>query len=118
MASMGSKTELVKPTENRMMSANDIKMNIIDLITRINDLNKLKLIYQNVEEVDKSSVDSALSEKRLDFRDAAVEIREGVSYEQILHEQDYQPISYQEFRALADQIEWEHSLKELLEALD
>lgn len=115
---METKAEFVKQKDGKMMNANDIKMSIINLITRINDLNKLKLIYQNVEEVDKSSVESAVSEKRLDFRDAAVEIREGVSYEQILHEQDYQPISYQEFRVLADQIEWEHSLEELLEALD
>jgi hypothetical protein len=50
--------------------------------------------------------------------DGVVEIREGVSYEQILREQDYHPISYNEFRELADQIEWEHSLEELLEALD
>ncbi len=100
------------------MSANDIKMNIIDLITRINDLNKLMLIYKNIEEVDNSSVKSDASGKQLDYRDATIEIREGVSYEDILREQDYQPISYQEFRALVDQIEWEHSLEELLEALD
>lgn len=118
MASMESKAELVKQKDNKMISANDIKMNIINLITRINDLNKLKLIYKSVEEMDKSSVEPEVSDKRLDFRDAAVEIREGVSYEDILREQDYQPVSYQEFRALADQIEWEHSLEELLEALD
>jgi|GEM_PF-613985 len=115
---MESKTEFIKQNDSKMMSANDLKMNIINLITRINDLNKLKLIHKNVEELDESSVELDVSDKRLDFREATVEIREGISYEQILREQDYQPISYQEFRALADQIEWEHSLGELLEALD
>lgn len=100
------------------MSTNDIKMNIINLITRINDLNKLKLIHKKVEEVDQSSMEPAVSEKQLDYGDAVVEIREGVSYEQILREQDYHPISYKEFRILADQIEWERSLEELLDALD
>lgn len=81
-------------------------------------MNKLRLIYKNIEEVDKAQVKPNASGKRLDYRDATVEIREGVSYKEILREQDYQPISYKEFRALADQIEWEHSLEELLEALD
>lgn len=115
---MEFKAKLVKQKDSKMMSANDIKMSIINLITRINDLNKLKLIYKSVEEVDESSIEPEISDQRLDFRDAAVEIREGVSYKEILREQDYQPISYQEFRALADQIKWEHSLEELLEALD
>lgn len=101
-----------------MISANDIKMNIIDIITRINDVNKLKQIYKNVEEVENIPVKRDHSDNRLDYREATVEIREGVSYEQILSEQDYQPISYLDFRNLADQIEWDHSLEELVEALD
>lgn len=101
-----------------MMNANDIKMDIINLISRINDLNKLKLIYKNVEQVDQIPSESDSTGEGPDFRNGVVEIREGVTFEQILREQDYQPISYKEFRALADQIEWEHSLEELLEALD
>lgn len=56
--------------------------------------------------------------KKLDVKSAAIEIAEGVTYQQILQEQNYQPITYQEFIVLADKIEWEHSLDELLAALD
>lgn len=101
-----------------MVNANDIKMDIINLVSRINDLNKLKLIYEKVEQVEKLSSEMSSLDKQPDFREAEVEIREGISYEQILREQDYHPISYEEFRALADQIEWEHSLEELLQVLD
>ena len=100
------------------MRVNDIQRNIIDLITRINDLKKLKLIYKNAEEVDKSSAESTLSEKQLNIEEATVEIRKGIPYKQVLREQNYQAISYREFRALADQVEWEHSLSELLEELN
>jgi len=100
------------------MNTNDIKMNIINLILKINDLNQLKLIYKNLEEVDEALARPAVSDTRIDFGDAAVEIREGVKYEQILREQQYEPVSYQDFRALADGMEWEHSLEELLEVLD
>lgn len=101
-----------------MVNTNDIKMDIINLVSKINDLKKLKLIYKNLEQVDRMASDTNGSDEPLNFRDGVVEIREGVSYEQILREQNYQPIDYKEFRALAEQIEWQHSLEELLEALD
>lgn len=101
-----------------MVSTNDLKMNIINLISRINDLNKLKLIYRKVEQVDKSLEEINNTDRKLDFKNAVVHIREGVTYQQILQEQNYKQISYQEFRKVADQVEWDHSLEELLEALD
>jgi hypothetical protein len=58
------------------------------------------------------------SDNQLDYRQAMVKIWEGFSYDQILAEQNYEPVSYQEFRKLADQIEWNQSLEDLLEALD
>lgn len=100
------------------MDANDIKMDIIKLASKIDDLNKLKLIYKNAERVDKLPNGSDSRIGKPDFTAAIVQIREGVSFEQILREQDYRPISYEEFRELADQIEWGHSLEELLNALD
>ena len=44
-------------------------------------------------------------------------IRENVTLEQIRAEQNYKPITYKEFREIADQIEWEESLEELLDAI-
>ena len=73
---------------------------------------------ERMKHTDQSSDDLNPSGKKPDFRDAIVEIREGVIFEQLLREQNYKPLSYAEFRKLADQIEWEHSLEELLAALD
>ena len=94
-----------------MVNANDLKINIINLITKINDVDKLKMIYNNLEGDDQSNKNITLSE-------ATIELREGVSFQQILDEQNYESISYQEFRKIADEIEWDHSLEELLEQLD
>ena len=94
------------------VNTNDIKMNINNIITRIDDVVELERIYHSLEE---KVTDAS---KNPDIKDAIVEIREGVSYKEILAEQNYKPISYDEFRRLADAIEWEHSLEELLAELD
>lgn len=52
------------------------------------------------------------------FMAAAITLREDVTFEEILKEQNYKPISYQEVRALFDDIEWTETLDELLAALD
>ncbi len=52
---------------------------------------------------------------KLSLTDSIVKIDKSVSFQDILDEQDYESISYEEFRRLADQIEWEHSLDELLQ---
>ena len=58
-------------------------------------------------------------EEKLDFRDAIVEIRENVTLEDLIKEQNYKPCTYEEFEQVASQINWgEASLDELLEALD
>ena len=101
------------------MTTNDVKIEIINLITQIDDIEQLKLIYREIEEVGNKVTTSAVEpEKNLAFKDAIVEIRQGVSFKEFLKEQHYQPISYQGFRAIADQIKWEHSLDELLAAID
>ncbi|WP_367390784.1 hypothetical protein [Lewinella sp. LCG006] len=94
------------------VNTNDIKMNIINIITSIDDAGELERIYHALEK------ERAKVNTKHDIKDAIIEIREGVSYKEILAEQNYKPISYNEFRELADEIEWEHSLEELLAELD
>ncbi len=94
------------------VNTNDIKMNIINIIARIDDADELERIYHSLEKEKFNNI------KKPDIKAAIVEIREGISYKEILAEQNYQPISYNEFRELADKIEWEHSLEELLAELD
>jgi len=55
--------------------------------------------------------------QKLSFMEAVRPIREAVSLEEIMAEQNYKPITYEKFRAKADEIEWEESLEELLEAI-
>lgn len=94
------------------VNTNDIKIDIINIITRIDDAEELERIYHSLEEK------TAGFTKKSDIKDAIVEIRAGVSYKGILAEQNYKPISYNEFKALAEKINWEHSLEELLAELD
>lgn len=101
-----------------MVSTNDIKINIINLITQINDVDKLKQIYKKITQVNKPTITESKESNNPNFRDAVVEIREGISYQEILEEQNYKPVSYSSFRKKADNIKWEHSLDELLSALD
>ena len=49
--------------------------------------------------------------------DAIKPVRKNVTLEQLKQEQNYQPVSYQEFRQLADKIEIEEPIEELLAML-
>ena len=104
-----------------MITANEMKTNIINLISGIDDVDTLGEIYESfMEKVMPStaSQDEVVITQKPKLSDAIIEIREGVTLKQLQKEQNYQPITYEEFRELADQIEWEHSLEELLAALD
>lgn len=68
-------------------------------------------------ELEKKTLKNFLAELP-DIHEAIVEIEEHTDYERILSEQNYKPVTYEQFRALADDIEWEHSLDEMLAALD
>jgi hypothetical protein len=100
---------------NNATSTNDIKMNIIDLLTKINDADKLKLIFKQAEALESAHTKQLPT---LELDDAIIEIQENRSLDDIYREQGCQPIDYHEFRALADQIKWGFSLEELLTNLD
>ncbi len=52
-----------------------------------------------------------------DIQVAVKPLRSNVSLDDIKKEQNYQPISYKEFRVLADELDWEESVEELLAML-
>ncbi len=102
-----------------MIGTENIKSNLINVIQRINDDNFLLNLFKQATSFEKEEVKEIDKNEQLDFIEAIVEWQdEDVTFEQILKEQNYKPISYEEFRAKADEIEWEHSLDELLAALD
>jgi hypothetical protein len=75
-----------------MLNSNDIKMDIISLITQIDDLNFLSNLRKEIV------TRTAENESKQDFQTAVVEITEGISFEQILVNQNYKPISFDEFQ--------------------
>lgn len=93
------------------VNTNDIKMNIINIISQIEDADRLEEIYESIEK-------DGLPSSKPNLQDATIELKEGLTYSDILKEQNYKPITYVEFRKIADEIEWEHSLEELLAELD
>ncbi len=65
-----------------MLNSNDIKMDIISLITQIDDLNFLSNLRKEIV------ARTAEHESKQDFQTAIVEITEEVSFEQILVNQN------------------------------
>ncbi|MFT6963378.1 MAG: hypothetical protein ACJAWV_003115 [Flammeovirgaceae bacterium] len=90
-------------------------MDIISLITQIDDLNFLSNLRK---EIVTRTIENGINEEKQDFQTAVVEITEGVSFEQILANQNYEPISFEEFQYEAEKNAWNHSLEEILNVLD
>lgn len=102
-----------------MISTENIRSNLINVIQHINDDDALLNLFKQAVSLEKKENEVHQENKYLDFNEAIVEWDdENISFEEILKQQNYKPISYEEFRAKADKIEWEHSLDELLAALD
>jgi len=82
----------------------------------------LKTAFLEVEAIKKGGLSRKTLEEFLaefpDIQEVIMKIEEEADYDNILKEQNYQPITYEKFRALADDIEWEHSLDEMLAVLD
>lgn len=57
------------------------------------------------------------SQSSPNIEDAVRPIRKNVTLEQIDQEQNYTPFNYKEFRILADELELEEPIEELLEML-
>lgn len=99
-----------------MNTAKDIKLSIINAVIHIDDYNQLKAIYENVERVgDKDNLSQA---ENLSLDEAIVDIREGVTIDDIVKEQNVKQISYKEIKEIAADMEWEQSLEELLAGID
>lgn len=86
------------------------KLNIIRVVMSIDNIEALKRI-------EKQAINIKEETEKPHVFDAVKPIRENVTLEQIVAEQNYKPISYQAFRKKADRIEWDDSLEELLEML-
>lgn len=93
------------------MSTNDIKMNIISIVAKINDDKKLRKIFQDLTA-------SFPMDSSADFKEALVVLEDTLPYAQIVKQQGYQPISFATFSTAAQEIKWEQELDDMLNAFD
>lgn len=96
-----------------MVAQQTRKLKIIESILHIEDDNALDSIEAAIEE----STNPQKFSSKPDIRDAIKPIRSNVSLEQLKKEQNYKRITYKEFRSVADELEWDASIEELLAML-
>ena len=102
-----------------MESISDIKNDLINLITKISDYKRLKFIYSVIQsELGKTSISSPQDAAVDKFELGKVDIRNGVTKDQIFEEQGNKSITFQEVQELMTDEPWEQSLDELLATLD
>lgn len=91
------------------MTINDLKIDIITVINQLSDISMLTKIRQQIQQ----AVDNQTTATSI-WKGADVEIRNGVSFEQLMQEQNYTKISFEEFVAPEIDEAWEVSIDELL----
>lgn len=100
-----------------MNTAKEIRSDILEMLISVDDLNTLKEIHQEIRVIFKRS-DSTEEVNAPSFMEGVTQIRKNVSLEEIMKEQNYKPCTYEEFRAVADAIDWgDVTLEELLDAV-
>lgn len=99
-----------------MVTARELQAKIIHLINGITDINQLQEIHIDVRS--KLNVASNKDSLELPWKNAMVNIRNQITFEDLIEEQGEKSISYEELRNLADEIEWNCTLDEILEILD
>jgi len=82
-----------------MNTAKQIRSEIVQLLTKVEDVETLEAIRHELEVIHKKDKTPA-------FMQAVKPIREGVTLQQLMVEQDYQPCTYDEFREAADGVDW------------
>lgn len=102
-----------------MVGTENIKSNLINVIQGINDDHLLLKLFKQAVSYKEKDIVKNKDNKSLPYADAIVEWEDdNLTFEEVLKKQNYQPITYEKFRAKADKIEWEHSLDELNYLLD
>ena len=102
-----------------MNKVKELRWDIIEMLTKIDDVELLTSIKNELQATYQKSPDhnDQLSEPPA-FMEAVKPIREKAALEEIMKEQNYKPITFSEFRAIAEQMDWENvSLDDLLESI-
>lgn len=91
-----------------MTAQSEKKFKIIEWVMRIEDDNVLNTMEEQMLQLQQAS------ESKPSFWEAVEPIREGVSFQQLLKEQHYQPLTFEEFTELAKEVQIEEPIEELL----
>lgn len=94
-----------------MKTIESLKLNIIEIVMSIQNED---ILAKFQDEAIKIKAQKYITPK---LSNAIKPVRSNVSLEQLKKEQNYQAISYKEFRQLADKIEIEEPIEDLLEML-
>jgi len=94
-----------------MITLQEKKYRIIEMLMKVEDDQILNAIESQITQVKPKSDDKP------SFRDAVKPIRKDVSFQELLAEQNYQPVSYETFRKMAREIGIEEPVEELLNML-
>lgn len=95
-----------------MTAAIEKKYKLIQMIMAVEDNEILSSIEDSIAHARSQSKPEVAS-----FRRAVKPIRKGISFQQLLSEQGYQPLTYEEFRGKADEIDMQEPIKDLLAQL-
>lgn len=98
-----------------MQTANDLKMNIISMLSSINDLNILRSINHSVAKI---SQYTPVESNTLPFEKGITTIRKGLNADDVFAEQGNKMLTFEEITEITQDIEWEDSLEDMLAALD
>lgn len=99
-----------------MDSISEIKLDLIKLITRMSDIQRLKTIYRTIKLSEDLTREEVFNEDK--FLLGQVEIRSGVEKDQIFEEQGKKTITFKEIQDLMTDEPCEESLEDLLATLD
>lgn len=94
-----------------MNTATAIKNDIIQILENVKDVPILESVRHQLQ-------NATVTPTPLSLEEAAIIIKPAPSIAELIQTQNYRPITYQAFRRKADDIEWEHSIEELLSLLD
>ena len=97
-----------------MNKVKELKLEIIEELMMVNNLWLLSSLKEKLVEGKRAARD----EKVPAFMEAAIVLRDDVSFDEIVKEQNRKPLNYDEVKAILNPIEWTESVDELLEELD
>lgn len=96
--------------KSKAMTINDLKIDIINVVSQVTDISILSKIRNRIkQEVEKQSTAEYSYPK-----DAETEIRKGITFEDLMKEQNYQKISFDDFTDCGTDDHWEVSLDDML----